>query len=56
MIKFIVLPIQWITITTSLPIGCIMMPIEYIITEDTKYSERFINYFWNYFPKLKHNE
>lgn len=36
----------------QLTIGGIMMPFEYIITKDTKHSERFINYSWDYFTKM----
>jgi hypothetical protein len=43
----------WLGISlTSSIIGYVTIPIEYIITGDTEWCEKLMDFFWKYLPKL----
>ena len=43
----------WLSSSITLSIiGYALIPVEYIITGDTKWCENIMDYFWIYLPKL----
>lgn len=43
----------WVSTSILISIvGYTIIPIEYIITGDTEWSEKMMNFFWIYLPKL----